>query len=178
MTRMTARAAASRLGVHESTVSRWLQRHPALRGADGLVDLAELTKHRDALLNPALQRRPNAASVRADDGGAGRPVQLAAYSDPRARRGRVQADTAELEMAERLGRTVARARVEMAAAEAVAAWEAAGREEARRRADRLATIGDVREMEAALAELFAATRARVRETLARAVQPAEGDDDH
>lgn len=152
MERMTRAAAARELGIDKSTLTRWVQKHPALVGDDGLVDLAELREHRDAVANPKLQTRGGGASAQTGQiksgGGA------AAVNDHRARGEAAKAISAELDLADRLKLTLVRADVESQIAQAGEVLRRKAAEIAKERAEALARIEDPRAMERALDEMM------------------------
>ena len=172
MTRVTRAEAARRLGVHKSTIKRWCDKHPALIGPDGLVDPEEIRAHYETVAHPGLQARRGRPAEAAPD-----PVQppregAATLNDHRSRSEKAKADSAELDLAERLGQTLRRDQVEAAVAEAAEILRQAAGQAARDAAERLARIEDVREMEVAL-------DAMVREVLsegARALEAALAED--
>ena len=57
MERVTQAEAARTLGMHKSTVTRWVQKHPALLDDAGLVSIDDLRRHRDETVNPKLITR-------------------------------------------------------------------------------------------------------------------------
>lgn len=155
MQRVTAAEAARALKVNRSTVSRWLQKNPALVDADGRVSVEELRRHREAVIDPRLQT--NTAERAAEPAPAPAPERQAAPSinDHKARLERAKADEAELDLAERLGQTLVRADVERAIGEAGEQLRQDIAARVRDEAERLAQISDVREMELAVRKLFA-----------------------
>lgn len=135
MERVTRAEAARALALNRATVTRLVQKNPALLDADGRVDLDELRNLRDATVNPRLQTR-------------GRPVEKAnTLNDTRARAETAKAETAELDLAERLGLTLRRDEVEAAVAAAGAELRQLAFQLARDRAEALAAAMDVREVE-------------------------------
>jgi len=170
--RMTRVAAARALGVNKATVTKWVQKHPALLGDDGLLDLDELKAHRAQVVDQRLATsgRAAAGSEMVEDR---RPSSRASANDFRARTEAAKAEAAELDLAERLGRTLRRDEVESAIADAVTAMADTAATLARERAERLARIGDVREMEAALTALTDEMRDRLSERLASMAQSAD-----
>lgn len=149
MQRVTRAEAARQLGVNKATITRWVQKHPALLDADGLVSVDELRAHRDAVIDPRLQT--NAAAKKTSPAPAATAVSM---NDHKTRRERAMADDAELDLAERLGVTLQRREVESAVAEAAELLKQTATQMIRDRAEILTKIEDVREMERALDELF------------------------
>jgi len=176
MERMTRAAAARELGIDKSTLTRWVQKHPALVGDDGLVDLAELREHRDAVVNPKMQTR---------GGGAGTPSQsasprsggAAAVNDHRARGEAAKAITAELDLADRLKMTLVRADVESQIAQAGEVLKRTAAELAKDRAEALARIEDPRAMERALDDLMRKLLDQGATALILAIGSAAGTDE-
>lgn len=153
--RVSQAEAARVLGVNRSTVSRWCKAHPALVDADRLVSISELEDHRAALINPKLQTRGAAASSepKPAPAAAAAPVQGMSLNQDRARVEAVKADSAELDLAERLRQTLRRDEVEAAIADTGEKMKQAAAQLARDRAEALTRIEDVREMEIALQEM-------------------------
>lgn len=151
MQRVRPAEAARQLGLNKSTISRWLKKHPALLGDDGLVDVEELRAHRDGQINPNLQTRGPAAEAR--DAPDAAPTETP--RDHRARYEKARADDAELDLAERLGETLRRRDVEAAVAEAAATLNQAATRVCRDRAERLVRIDDPRAMQTELEKLVA-----------------------
>ncbi len=151
MERMTRAAAARELGIDKSTLTRWVQKHPALVGDDGLVDLAELREHRDAVANPKLQTRGGGASAQT---GQIRGSGATAVNDHRARGEAAKAISAELDLADRLKLTLVRADVESQIAQAGEVLRRKAAEIAKERAEALARIENPRAMERALDEMM------------------------
>lgn len=146
MQRITQSAAAKKLGVHKSTVSRWIKTHPSLLGDDRLVDFDQLQQHRDALVNPALQRpAPSDADQLPLSTASGKSTET--FRDSKSRREAALADEAERRVADLLGQTMVRADVEAAAAEAYILANRLITEHVRTHADRLCSITEPREME-------------------------------
>lgn len=122
------RAAAKAAGLNPSTVTRYLRKHPELnRGtaAEPKVVPAELIAHRANYVNAAmsnnhagrLQDEPApAADERRSPPGEGK--RRVTYADARAVTEAAKATTAQLDLAERLGQTVALDRVDAALYEA------------------------------------------------------------
>ena len=156
MDRMSRAEAARVLSIDKSTLTRWIQKHPALLGDDGLVDVAELREHRDAVANPKLQTRGASArgasgqAARGQSGGGG----AAAVNDHRARGEAAKAITAELDLAERLKQTLVRSDVEAQIAQAGEVLKRKAAELAKDGAEALSRIDDPRAMEKALDDLM------------------------
>lgn len=152
---MTRAEAARMLSINKSTLTRWIEKHPALLGDDGLVDLTELREHRDAVANPKLQTRGPVARGQAQETEApGRSSGAAAVNDHRARGEAAKAITAELDLATRLKLTLVRADVESQIAQAGEVLKRKAAELAKDKAESLARIEDPRAMERALDELM------------------------
>lgn len=137
MDRVTRAEAARELALNRATITRLVQKNPALLDAEGKVSLKELIELRDATVNPKLQTR-----------GAG--AQPNTLNDTRARTENAKAESAELDLAERLGLTLRRDEVEAAIAAAGAELRQIAFQLARDRAEKIATAKDVREAEAML----------------------------
>jgi hypothetical protein len=150
MERVTRAEAARTLGVSKGTVWNWVNKHPALLGDDGLIDLVELRSHRDQVANPALQTRLKAKPVSDPAARAGGPV----LNDHRARGEAAKAITAELDLADRLKLTLSRADVESQIGQAGEILKRKAAELAKDRAEALARIDDPRTMERALDDLM------------------------
>lgn len=156
MDRVSRAEAARMLNIDKSTLTRWIQKHPALLGDDGMVDVVELREHRDAVANPKLQTRGAAAR-----GAAAAPPQgqsgsggAAAVNDHRARGEAAKAITAELDLAERLKLTLVRSDVESQIAQAGEVLKRKAAELAKNKAEALSRIEDPRAMERALDDLM------------------------
>lgn len=156
MDRVSRAEAARMLNIDKSTLTRWIQKHPALLGDDGLVDVAELRQHRDSVANPKLQTRGAAARGAA---GSQQPSQAggggaAAVNTHRARGEAAKAITAELDLADRLKLTLVRSDVEAHIAQAGEVLKRKAAELAKDKAEALARIEDPRAMERALDDLM------------------------
>lgn len=153
---MTQAAAARELGIHKSTVTRWVQTHPALVGDDGMVDLAELRSHRDAVVNPKLRTRNGGAAAASGESGGGTASAPVApnMNDHRTRGEYVKAVTAELDLAEKLKQTLRRDDVARAVASAGDVLKRTAASLAKDRAEQLARIDEPRAMERALDDLM------------------------
>lgn len=170
MERMTRAEAARRMGIDKATVTRWVKKHPALLGDDGLVSVGDLERHRAQMVNPALQTR--AAQVKADP-----ESRLAASPEPsgpslndhRARREQANATAAELDLADRLNQTLARADVEAAVAAAGDTIRQAAGQIARAKAEMVARLDDPRAVERALEEMMRELLATAAEALGAAI---------
>lgn len=157
MERMTRAAAARELGLDKSTLTRWVQKHPALVDDDGLVDITELRAHRDAVVNPKLQTRGKAAAAQstAKPTAKGPETGIAStMNDHRARGEHAKAITAELDLADRLKMTLVRQDVEAQIATAGEVLKRKAAEIAKERAEALARIEDPRAMERELDEMM------------------------
>jgi hypothetical protein len=171
--RVTITAAANELDVNKSTISRWCKAHPALRDSDGLVDVAELRAHRDQVLNPKLQTRGAAATDSDAVPTRSNPAPAASLNDARQRTERAKAEMSELDLLERIGRTLDRGDVEAAIAAAAEAIRAEASQAVKDHAERLANIDDARAMEVALREVMDG----LMESAARALSQAAAPDD-
>lgn len=157
MERVTRAEAARQLGHDRATVTRWVQKHPALLDSEGLVSVEELRRHRDATINPKLQTRfpaaprdakgPDTAAEPGDEA----PQTL---NDHRSRTEAARAVEAELDLADRLGLTLKREDVENAVALAGETIRQRAGQLARDRAETLARIDDPRAMERALDDML------------------------
>lgn len=147
MDRVTRADAARQIGVNKGTISRWIQKHPALLGDDGLVSVEELTRHRDQVVNPALQTKGTASADRQENQGP-------SLNDHRSRKERAVAYDAELDLADRLKLTLLREDVERSVAEAGEMIRQKASQISRDRAEKLARIDDVRAMEKALDDMM------------------------
>lgn len=156
MERVTRAEAARVLDLDRATVTRWVQKNPALIDDAGLVSVDELRQHRDQVVNPKLQTRIGSADKASGASGAGGGVRAAqgSLNESRNRTETVKASLAELELAEKLGLTLRRNDVETAVAAAGEVMKQTALALARDRAEALARIGDVREMERALEALM------------------------
>ncbi len=173
--RVTITAAAKMMDVNKSTISRWCTRHPSLRGEDGLVDLEELRAHRDQVVNPKLQTRGPAAeeSTTAPATGSQGATSL---NDARQRSERAKAEMSELDLLDRLGRTLDRADVEAAIAAAAETLKAEAMQVVKDEAERLANIDDDRAMEVALREIMTDLMEGAARALNRAAEPEGASD--
>lgn len=154
MERVTRSEAARELGLDKATVTRWVQKNPALLDEGGLVNVDDLRAHRETVINPKLQTRgpavPRAAARTAP------PADRVAPSmnDHRARSEAAKAEVAELDLAERLGRTLRREDVEAAVVHAADILQQTAGQLARDRAEALTRVNDVRAMERALEDMM------------------------
>jgi hypothetical protein len=160
MDRVTRAEAARVLELNRATVTRWIQKNPALIDDEGRVSVDELRRHRDQVVNPKLQTR-----IGPGRGGDGSPEAGPENSGPsprasgglnhqRQRTETVKASLAELELAEKLRMTLRRDDVEAAVAAAAEVLKQKAMAMARDRAEALARIVDVREMERALEQMM------------------------
>jgi hypothetical protein len=138
MDRVTRAEAARELALDRATITRLVQKHPALLDEQGLVNLDEVRSLRDATVNPKLQTRARDA------------VQPNTLNDTRARHESAKAESAELDLAERLGMTLRRDEVEAAVAAAGAELRQLAFQMVRDRAELFAVVKDVREAETLL----------------------------
>lgn len=152
MERVTRAEAARTLGLNKSTVTRWVKEHPALLDDSERVSIDELRVHRDLTVNPKLQTRMSATDGAASQakGRSGLP----GLNDVRSRTESAKAESAELDLAERLNLTLRREDVEDAVAAAGQLMKQIAQRMARERAEALARIVDVRQMERALEDLM------------------------
>jgi hypothetical protein len=137
MDRVTRAEAARALALDRATITRLVQKNPALLDDDGRVSLSEVRELRDATVNPKLQTK-----MRGED-----PVRQPHLNDTRARTESAKAETAELDLAERLGMTLRRDDVESAIAAAGDQLRQTAFQMARDRAELIATAKDAREAE-------------------------------
>lgn len=179
MDRVTRAEAAHRLGLNKSTVTRWVQSHPALLDASGLVDLDDLRAHRDTVINPKLQTRTSETVERQDHGE--RPARhnranpRSVLNTTRERTESAKAESAELDLAERLNLTLRRDEVEDAVAAAGEVLKQAGQQLARDKAEALARISDPRHMERALEDLMRELLTKGAQALSLAVVSARAE---
>ena len=138
MDRVTRAEAARELALNRATITRLVQKNPALLDDHGKVSIQELLELRDATVNPKLQTRSR------DD------AKRGTLNETRERTENAKAETAELDLAERLGLTLRRDEVEAAIAAAGAELRQMAFQMVRDRAELFATISDVREAEAML----------------------------
>lgn len=175
----TSRAQAAReLGLDKATITRWCQKHPALLDEHGLVSVEELREHRLTVVNPKLQTRV-AATAAAETTPATLSPEPAGPSlnDHRTRKERVQADDAELDLAERLGLTLRRDDVERAIAEAGDVMRKTAAQMVRDRAERLSVVDDARAMERALEDMMRDLMAAISAALAEACSSGDRPED-
>ncbi|XAI95597.1 hypothetical protein [Nostoc phage Nsp-JY21] len=137
MDRVTRAEAARELALNRATITRLVQSNPALLDDDGKVSIEEIAALRDATVNPKLQTKGGAAPARA-------------LNDTRNRTESAKAQTAELDLAERLGLTLRRDEVESAIAAAGAELRQTAFQMVRDRAEQFAVVSDVRDAEAML----------------------------
>lgn len=149
--RVSRAEAARRLSVDRATVTRLVQSHPSLLDDAGLVNPEEIEALRRGTVNPAL-----ATKSRQPD-----PT----LNDMRQRTETARTAVVELDLADRLGMTLQRADVERQVMAAGQAFNQACAHMSRDRAEALALIGDVREMERALDALFTDLREQLAQAL-------------
>lgn len=154
-------AAAKATGLSASTISRYLRRYPELNRGAGKrprVSVAELNAHRARFVNAArsnshaggLMDDPPAAAAE-NEPGERRSPDRPTYAAAKTLREAAQAQTAQLDLAERLGQLLARADVEAALTEAGATLQQKQQQRRRALAEILAAAGgDVRAIAAAL----------------------------
>lgn len=173
MERVTRAKAARLLGVDKSTMTRWVQHHPALLGDDGLVDLQQLRQHRDTVINPKLQTRKAATGI-----AAAAPAPAGPNLNLHRERGEyAKAVNQELDLAERLKLTLVRAEVESAVKDAGEALRRTAATIARDEAEKLARIEDPRQMERALDDLMRKVLAAGSAALIKALSDSQAADD-
>lgn len=168
--RVTRAEAARRLGIDRATVTRLVQKNPALLDDDGRVDCDQLAQLRTDTLHPGLQTRLGRQAAAADAVRSGPTL-----NDSRTRAETAKAETAELELAARLGLTLNRRDVEDCLASAAQMLAQRQEQDLRAHAERLARIDDTRAMEQALRALFDAQREAFAQALALAAAPAASD---
>lgn len=174
MERVTRAEAARRIGVNKATISRWVKKHPALLDSAGLVSVEELTRHRDQVVNPALQTKTAAPQRSEPDR---ETVQREpTLNDHRSRTEMAKATRAELELADTLKMTLLREDVERSMAEAGETIRQKAGQLAFDKAEALARIDDVRAMERAITEMMDELLISVANALAAGVDD-EGDAD-
>ena len=148
MDRVSRAEAARELQLDRATITRWVQKSPALLDDEGKVSLSQLKQHREEVVNPKLQTR-GGSSERSP-----RKVGGDSLNDTRNRTESAKATAAELDLAERLRLTLRRDDVEAAVAAAGEVLKQAAQAIARDKAEALARITDPREMERALEEIM------------------------
>lgn len=169
MERVTRAEAARELNLDRATITRWVQKNPALLDDEGRVSIEQLRQHRDEVINPKLQTRGTAPA------GSG-PVAMSGRSslnDTRERTEAAKANSAELDLADRLRLTLRRDEVEAAVASAGEILKQTAQALARDRAEALARITDPREMERALDELMREMLAKGSQALSLAAVSSE-----
>ena len=154
------REAAAALGVNASTVSRWVKGNPGLNHGAGKrpqVDLAELRAHRADNVNAAMAGN-HAGRVLGEepegpepDGAGGSGAKRSpSLVDAKTVREAALAQTAQLDLQERLGKIVDTAGVEDGAFEAGQILRELLTARNRRLGDKFASMSDSRELTAAL----------------------------
>lgn len=181
MALVTQAEAARRLGVNRSTVSRWVKSNPAFEVEKGKVDLDALRHHQTHVLNPGNQTKGETAP-QTTDFPAPAPDDQPKRAEPRIndhreRRELARATNEELDLAERMGSTLRREEVAVAAADAGEALRQAAFSVLRDRAERLTRIDDVREMELALQDAMTEALTRGAKALLKLAGQDEGGDD-
>jgi len=169
MPRVSRQEAARRLSVVPGTIYYWCKKHPELIGDDGKVDLEELRAHRDAMSDKQMSRAGKSSKAKAYEG-------IESRSDAVLRRERAKADEAELNLAERLGKTLRREEVEAAIADAALQLKQEAFRAVKQEAEVLARIDDPREMEKALEAVVRDLLEAGANALAGAVGPGEVTD--
>lgn len=172
MSRVSQAEAARTMNVARSTISRWVKKNPALADENGKVSVDDLRAYQRDVVNPANQTKVKGANP-APKVVASQPG--AELNDHRARKERATAAAAELDLAERLGKTVSRDEVEAAAAEAGEVLKNTAMSLVRDRAEAIAVIEDVRATERALEALVMEVLAAGAEALAKAAGQEEAD---
>lgn len=165
--RVSRAEAARQIGVDKATITRLCKANPALLDDAGQVSVAEIASLRQATVNPKLQTRtgPQGKVSSADD------VQN--LNSARNRAETVKAEIAEMDLADRLGRTLRREDVENAVAAAGNILRQNAFQVARDRAESLARIEDPREMERALEDLMREVLEKGVQALTLAAAPTE-----
>ena len=158
MDRVTRAEAARALTVNRATITRLVHKNPALLDDEGRVNVDEIRQLRDATLNPKLQTR-----------GANASPPHARLNDSRTRTESAKAETAELDLAERLSLTLRRDDVEEAIAAAGDLLRQTGFQMARDHAERMASCQDVREAERALEDFVRTLLERAANSMALAI---------
>ncbi len=157
--RVTRAEAARELRLDRATITRWVQKSPALLDADGRVSLDELRRHRDEVVNPRFQTKSRSEAA---DTGSSRQISNGRrgaeprdnLNETRNRTESAKATNAELDLAERLRMTLRRDDVEAAVAAAAEVLKQTAQALVRDRAEPLALIADPREMERALEDMM------------------------
>lgn len=165
--RVSRAEAARQIGVDKATITRLTKAHPALLDDSGQVSVTEIKNLRQATVNPKLQTKTSKPARDADDP----PAQ--SLNGSRGRAEAVKAEMAEMDLAERLGRTLRRDDVEAAVAAAGNLLRQNAFSVARDRAELLARIDDPREMERALEDLMREVLEKGVQALSLAATPSE-----
>lgn len=165
--RVSRAEAARQIGVDKATITRLVKANPALLDDAGQVSVAEIAQLRQAVVNPRLQTRVGKQSRVSD------LADVPNVNSARNRAESVKADLAEMELAERLGRTLRRDDVENAIAAAGNLLRQNAFSLAKDRAEQLARIEDVREMERALEDLMRDVLEKGVQALTLAAAPTE-----
>lgn len=168
MQERVSRAEAARLiGVNKATITRLVAANPALLDDSGRVSVDEIATLRQATVNPKLQTRTGKQSAPSGE------VAPSGLNLSRGRAEAVKAEMAEMDLAERLGRTLRRDDVENAIAAAGNLLRQNAFAVARDRAELLARIEDPREMERALEEMIRDVLEKGVQALMLAATPSE-----
>jgi len=177
MPRVTRAEIARQLNVSPSTVTQWIKRYPHLDSADKTVDVDDFMKHRRQVLQPGRsaggKKRGDAAKrAKGQKVASDPPAGLDSYESREAailRRERAKADEAELDLAERLGRTIRADLAQAAVADATLKLRQELFRGARDHAEELSLISDPREMERALEAMLRDILETAADSLAAAV---------
>lgn len=165
--RVSRAEAARQIGVDKATITRLVKANPALLDDAGQVSVAEIANLRQATVNPKLQTRTGRQDKAPDLG------DVPNLNIARNRAETVKAEIAEMDLADRLGRTLRREDVENAVAAAGNLLRQNAFSIARDRAELLARIEDPREMERALEDLMREVLEKGVQALTLAAAPAE-----
>jgi hypothetical protein len=165
--RVSRAEAARQIGVDKATITRLVNANPALLDEAKRVSVAEIESLRQATVNPKLQTRTGKRPEPAGE------IQPSGLNQSRGRAEAVKAEMAEMDLAERLGRTLRRDDVEAAVAAAGNLLRQNAFAVARDRAELLARIDDPREMERALEDLMREVLEKGVQALSLAATPSE-----
>ena len=165
--RVSRAEAARQIGVDKATITRLVKANPALLDDAGQVSVSEIASLRQATVNPKLQTRTGKRPQMPED------IAPSGLNQSRGRAEAVKAEMAEMDLAERLGRTLRRDDVEAAVAAAGNLLRQNAFAVARDRAELLARIDDPREMERALEDLMREVLEKGVQALSLAATPSE-----
>lgn len=165
--RVSRAEAARQIGVDKATITRLVKGNPALLDDVGRVSVTEIANLRQAVINPKLQTRTGRQTKVAEE------IPAHSLNGARGRSESVKAEMAEMDLAERLGRTLRREDVEATVAAAGNLLRQNAFAVARDKAEVLARIDDVREMERALEDLMREVLDKGVQALSLAAAPAE-----